>query len=64
MVRQSSNPRVSRTRTFRAFSLAELLVVTGVIALLIAITLPPLQYAKRQAMRTQCSAQLQQFGRA
>ena len=64
MVRRSSNPAFVYARHCRAFSLAELLVVVGVIALLIAITLPPLQYARRQAMRTQCSAQLQQLGRA
>lgn len=47
-----------------AFSLAELLVVIGVLALLLSIAIPPLQYAKRQAMRTQCAGQLQQIGRA
>ncbi len=48
----------------RAVSLAEVLVVIGVIALLVAISLPPLQLARRQAMRTQCAAQLQQLGAA
>ena len=48
----------------RAFSLAELLVVLGIIALLIAIIVPPLQRAHRQARRTKCCAQLQQLGRA
>ncbi len=53
---------VSKMR--RAFSLAELLVVVGILALLIAITLPPLQFARRQALQTRCTANLQQLGRA
>jgi prepilin-type processing-associated H-X9-DG protein len=48
----------------RAFSLAELLVVVGIISLLIAIILPPLQLARQKALQTTCSAQLQQLGRA
>jgi prepilin-type N-terminal cleavage/methylation domain-containing protein/prepilin-type processing-associated H-X9-DG protein len=46
------------------FSLAELLVVVGIVALLIATILPPLQLARQRAMQTTCSAQLQQLGRA
>ena len=48
----------------RGFSLAELLVVVGIISLLIAIVLPPLQLARQRATQTKCSAQLQQLGRA
>jgi prepilin-type processing-associated H-X9-DG protein len=48
----------------RAFSLAELMVVVGVIALLIALMLPPLQMAREQARRTQCSAHLRSLGHA
>ncbi len=48
----------------RAFSLPELLVVIGVIALLVALLLPPLQLAKAQAMQLQCAARLQQLGLA
>ena len=38
------------------------MVVIGVIALLIAIIIPPLSLARREAMRTRCSANLQQLG--
>ena len=37
-------------------------MVVGVIALLIAIIIPPLQVARRQAMQTHCGANLQQIG--
>lgn len=46
----------------RGFSLAEMLVVMGVLALLLAITIPMLQLARRQAMQTQCGANLQRIG--
>jgi prepilin-type processing-associated H-X9-DG protein len=46
----------------RAFSLAELLVVVGVITLLVALIVPPLMQARRQAMRAQCMGRLQQLG--
>jgi prepilin-type N-terminal cleavage/methylation domain-containing protein/prepilin-type processing-associated H-X9-DG protein len=47
-----------------AFTLAELLVVLGIISLLLAISVPPLQIAQRQAKTTKCAAQLQQIGLA
>ncbi len=46
----------------RGFSLPELLVVIGIIALLLAIILPPILLARRQAMATRCGTQLQQIG--
>lgn len=51
-----------RGRLRAGFSLAELLVVVGILALLLAIIAPPLRLARQQAQRTQCSAQLQQLG--
>lgn len=48
----------------RGFSLPELLIVCGIMALLISILLPPLSVAHRQARAAKCAAQLQQLGRS
>ena len=50
------------TRQTPAFTLVELLVVIGIIALLIAILLPALQKAKQQALKLACAANLRSQG--
>ncbi|MEL7240116.1 MAG: prepilin-type N-terminal cleavage/methylation domain-containing protein, partial [Planctomycetota bacterium] len=59
-----TSPRPSTAHHPGGFTLVELIVVIGIIALLLAILLPALSMARGKGVGLQCAANLRELGRA